>query len=365
MKSIRKLLTIAAACLITLSCSKTSSTCTDCKIDSNYQDHTISVLGQELNARTWSYPNYDFSTVTEEHTHEIIESFVSSKLDYNPEKSIALAILYKNRVSESYEHSDISAVFLYFIDANQDMYVSVYEPNKNTYTSIENLYTTVGAINSSDIVHFANVNNLKQYSITYIFSNENKIPRVKNKTLDELYKAIERSKSTDAYKTNEPEANDNNCKAPCTPNNEESRCIAQESQIRGEQWNCYATACSAEDVNVDYPVEDYHIGYVNTDFIDDLYEIRDSIIRSGSPCLQNMEDEYYHISTYLHGNWTPSAMISTVDLFLNTVKPCATNLIDPSYGDNQIILSTNDKINLFNYLDLNVLDRFCMQIVCK
>ena len=125
-----------------------------------------------------------------------------------------------------------------------------------------------------------------------------------NKTLDELYKAIERSKSTDAYKTNEPEANDNNCKAPCTPNNEESRCIAQESQIRGEQWNCYATACSAEDVNVDYPVEDYHIGYVNTDFIDDLYEIRDSIIRSGSPCLQNMEDEYYHISTYLHGNWT-------------------------------------------------------------
>jgi hypothetical protein len=251
MKSIRKLLTIAAACLITLSCSKTSSTCTDCKIDSNYQDHTISVLGQELNARTWSYPNYDFSTVTEEHTHEIIESFVSSKLDYNPEKSIALAILYKNRVSESYEHSDISAVFLYFIDANQDMYVSVYEPNKNTYTSIENLYTTVGAINSSDIVHFANVNNLKQYSITYIFSNENKIPRVKNKTLDELYKAIERSKSTDAYKTNEPEANDNNCKAPCTPNNEESRCIAQESQIRGEQWNCYATACSAEDVNVD------------------------------------------------------------------------------------------------------------------
>ena len=38
------------------------------------------------------------------------------------------------------------------------------------------------------------------------------------KTLDELYKAIERSKSTDAYKTNEPEANDNNCKAPCTPN---------------------------------------------------------------------------------------------------------------------------------------------------
>jgi hypothetical protein len=82
------------------------------------------------------------------------------------------------------------------------------------------------------------------------------------------------------------------------------------------------------------------------------YKISEGSIPSlSAPCLQNMEDEYYHISTYLHGNWTPSAMISTVDLFLNTVKPCATNLIDPSYGDNQIILSTNDKINLFNYLD--------------
>lgn len=251
---------------------------------------------------------------------------LSTQIEHSNVLSLTLFTDIDNFLKSNYtlDQEDILGALLYHT-VGDVVYCSAFILSGNEMRTIKELSMPVRYISTSDfyaysaLIHRSYQTDLAGISI---FSNST-IPKI-NHWAKDLFTECSRGIPGFIYK----KAPNVGCYSPCDPPQpEKDRCIAQESQGRGEYWTCYLNPigdCPEDHVNTIVTQSGNNYIFDNSP----LYILRDSFLFETYKGV-NLIDDYYYIGSILDTSSIPlSLAIDAMNIGYTTIGPLVSSFVN-------------------------------------